>query len=36
MFLENRIDSYDYETYVVRGLELDWLDRENFVQRTQK
>ena len=27
--------SYDYNTYVGRGLVLDWLDRENFVQQAQ-
>ena len=28
--------SYDYLIYVERSLVLDWLDRDNFVQRTQK
>ena len=27
MFLENRINSYDYEIYVVRSLEQDWFRR---------
>ena len=34
--LENSFVSYDYETYVRRGLVRDWLDRENFSQWTQK
>ena len=27
---------YEHEMYVRRGLALSWIDRENFVRRTQK
>ena len=33
--LQNCFVSYDYNTYVGRGLVLDWLDHQNFVQQAQ-